>query len=690
MKILKNLVLTGLALFSGVVSSFAQDTYYKDYDWEPNPKISNVVQKDTSEKEIVILDKSSKEYFMEEVQGYNREYEYYLVHRRIKVMSDEAIEKNNKVYVPSYYESKVLKLKARLIHANGKVVEMDEDDIIEANDEKTGSTYKYFAMEGVQKGDEIEYLFYIRRNNGYFGLRGRVLYLQEELPIRHMEFDLIVPDIITLKTKSINNLPAMRTDSSVNDRVRYFVTVDNVSAFEAEEYAIKDPMKMGVVYKWGEYKPTERKNIVNYSDIAAEEFDGIMGTTGSNAKFGYNKSKSAVAKMLKALKLMPEDDEKTKVQKLEYFIKKNTSMALDFSMFGFSFELKPQPWSKRIATALDKDSTTKMYLSVDEMITLFVFSLHNMGIEYNLVFTTNRFESRFDKDFEAQCYVQECLIYLPQLKMYIDPTDLDVRGEFFNHGFYNNYGLFVIPVNTGGINTAIAKVNFIQPLSEKKTTDSLVLNCALTSDFSKLSINYRRTQRGWYAVGVQAAYDKLDKEDKASFEERFTTFLTDNPNEVNSQTIENSGTNSIGKPFISGATLEVAKFVEVAEKKYLIKLGELIGPQTELYQKKDRRLPVENPYNHLYYRRINFTVPAGYKIAPESLTKLKMDVEHKVGSDVACKFTSDYKLNGSELVVDCTEYYAKIDMPLDQFEGFRKVINAAADFNKITLVLEKQ
>lgn len=690
MKVLKNLVLSGVALFAGAVSGFAQDTYYKDYDWEPNPKISNVVQKDTSEKEIVVLDKSSKEYFLEEIQGYTREYEYYLVHRRIKVMSDEAIEKNNKVYVPSYYESKVLKLKARLIHANGKVVEMDEDDIIEANDEKTGSKYKYFAMEGVQKGDEIEYLFYIRRNNGYFGLRGRVLYLQEELPIRHMEFDLIVPDIITLKTKSINNLPAMRTDSSVNDRIRYFVTVDNVSAFEPEEYAIKDPMKMGIVYKWGEYKPTERKNIVNYSDIAAEEFDGIMGTSGDNAKYGYKKSKSAVAKLIKALKLLPEDDAKTKVQKLEYFIKKNTTKALDFSMFGFSFELKPQPWSKRIAPALDKDSTSKMYLSTSEMITLFVFSLHNMGIEYNLVFTTNRFESRFDKDFEAQCYVQECLIYFPQLKMYIDPTDLDVRGEFFNQGYYNNYGLFVVPVNTGGVNTAIAKINFIQPLSEKKTTDSLVLNCALTSDFSKLSINYRRTQRGWYAVGVQAAYDKLDKEDRASFEERFTTFLTDNPNEVTSQTIENSGANSIGKPFVSGATLEVAKFVEVAEKKYLIKLGELIGPQTELYQKKDRRLPVENPFNHLYYRRINFTIPAGYKIAAESLSKLKMDVEHKVGSDVVCKFMSDYKLNGHELVVDCTEYYAKIDLPVDQFEGFRKVINAAADFNKITIVLEKQ
>jgi hypothetical protein len=34
-------------------------------------------------------------------------------------------------------------------------------------------------------------------------------------------------------------------------------------------------------------------------------------------------------------------------------------------------------------------------------------------------------------------------------------------------------------------------------------------------------------------------------------------------------------------------------------------------------------------------------------------------------------------------------YYTAIYAPLHRYEDFRKVINAAADFNKVTLVLEK-
>jgi hypothetical protein len=53
-------------------------------------------------------------------------------------------------------------------------------------------------------------------------------------------------------------------------------------------------------------------------------------------------------------------------------------------------------------------------------------------------------------------------------------------------------------------------------------------------------------------------------------------------------------------------------------------------------------------------------------------------------------FVSEYALRGSKLSVSVHEYYAKTSYPLQQFEDFRKVINAAADFNKLTLVLEPE
>jgi hypothetical protein len=42
------------------------------------------------------------------------------------------------------------------------------------------------------------------------------------------------------------------------------------------------------------------------------------------------------------------------------------------------------------------------------------------------------------------------------------------------------------------------------------------------------------------------------------------------------------------------------------------------------------------------------------------------------------------------LEVHIEEYYKEIYAPTSRYEDFRRVVNAAADFNKITLVLEKE
>ena len=48
------------------------------------------------------------------------------------------------------------------------------------------------------------------------------------------------------------------------------------------------------------------------------------------------------------------------------------------------------------------------------------------------------------------------------------------------------------------------------------------------------------------------------------------------------------------------------------------------------------------------------------------------------------------KVTGNVLDIEVTETYHEILYPLSQFETFKKVINAAADFNKVVLVLEKK
>ncbi len=140
-------------------------------------------------------------------------------------------------------------------------------------------------------------------------------------------------------------------------------------------------------------------------------------------------------------------------------------------------------------------------------------------------------------------------------------------------------------------------------------------------------------------------------------------------------------------PFKIEGNVAVEGLIEKAGPRYLFKIGLIIGPQMEMYQEKKRKFPAENTYNHSYKRTITFNIPAGYKIA--NLKDLNMDVVAKKGTERTMEFTSSYTLSGNQLIVKVNEFYNQISIPLSEFEAFRSVINAAADFNKITLILKK-
>ena len=53
-------------------------------------------------------------------------------------------------------------------------------------------------------------------------------------------------------------------------------------------------------------------------------------------------------------------------------------------------------------------------------------------------------------------------------------------------------------------------------------------------------------------------------------------------------------------------------------------------------------------------------------------------------------FESSYEKEGQVIKIKVDEYYDMLHVPLDMYEDYRAVINSAADFNKVVLVLEKQ
>ena len=136
---------------------FAQDLTYKDYKWEQKPILHKLNKADSSKFEIILKDKLAIEYAFDDATG--NLYEYQLKHRIIRVNSNDAIEENNRVYLPLQNPNNLLITKARVIKPNGNIQELDKGNIQEATDEENKRTYKYFAFEGIELGSEIEYLY---------------------------------------------------------------------------------------------------------------------------------------------------------------------------------------------------------------------------------------------------------------------------------------------------------------------------------------------------------------------------------------------------------------------------------------------------------------------------------------------------------------------------------------------------
>ena len=133
--------------------------------WANNPKITILDSKYAKDPAVVILDKRRVEFTDE---GKDQLNEYVTLHKIIHINDDRGIESLNKIYLGISEKSDIVDIKARTILAGGKVVELDKNYIKDVQEED-GNTYKIFAMEGLEKGCDMEYFYTFKRSPSFFG-----------------------------------------------------------------------------------------------------------------------------------------------------------------------------------------------------------------------------------------------------------------------------------------------------------------------------------------------------------------------------------------------------------------------------------------------------------------------------------------------------------------------------------------
>lgn len=649
-----NLLIILLFLSSFII---AQKPYYKTYKWDYSPAY-NVNTSDSVEV-ITNKDKTVIEFYFDKNDNL---IEYELKHKIIWVNSDEQIEENNKIYLPLSETSELLVNKARVITSDGKVIELDKSKILTAENEETKRVYKYFTFEGVEKGSFVEYYYVLRKNPNYKGSR---IDLQNEHEKYNVEFDLYAPNNLVFEFKSYNDLASIQHDTTSTDKLHWTLNLDTVPALEIEAGAPYNACKQFLIYKLDKNLNSHVYDISSYAKVCENVYSYLHSNIPKSAT-------KALKKFLATSDAESHNNEEDKIRALEDYIKKNIFLvdASNNELGDISYIL-----DNKVA------SNTGLVMLYSRLFEL-------MDIKAQLVFTCDRDDLKFDKKFEADIFLKEYLFYFPKTKMYMSPTELYSRLGFPPPQLTLNYGLFLKEVSIGDYKTGVGKIRFIDPVSYDKNFDFMKIDLNFSKeDITNTTIKIEKSSGGYYAMFLQPYMHLFDEKTKKEVIETHIKYINDDIEIIDKEVLYDNAEDFGKNPFTVIANVTTDAFVEKAGNKYLFKLGELIGTQVEMYQEKERKLPLEIQFNRNYHREISFTIPEGYKIVnPDDII---IDNEYNKDGEILMKFISSYVIEGNKVVVNADEYYKIIEVSPDIFEQYRAVINSAADFNKITLILEK-
>jgi hypothetical protein len=248
--------------------------------------------------------------------------------------------------------------------------------------------------------------------------------------------------------------------------------------------------------------------------------------------------------------------------------------------------------------------------------------------------------------------------------------------------------LFIKETSLGEFKTGIGKVKYIPPSDYKETYSNLNIKVKINAAVDEVDLEINDSSFGHYAVFIQPYLSLLAESDlkdliENSLKNQMETI------EITEWKIKNSEPEALGKlPFVINTTAKNNNLIEKAGDKYLFKVGELIGPQMELYSRDERKLPLYSDYKRQYMRHIEIVLPTGYSV--KNLSDLKLfSVSEKDGKKILV-FDSHYKLEGNSVIIDIVEFYDQLYFDKDEYQKYREVVNRASDFNKVVLILEKK
>ncbi|MEN8248070.1 MAG: DUF3857 domain-containing protein [Bacteroidota bacterium] len=651
MKILIKYYITTIAL-SLLFWNPVSGQKFQSYEWNENRSFSELSEEEESYGLYYLLKKEQRQYVYD---GSGKQLVCYITnHNIIRVNNDEALDKSNQVYIPMQNALELTALKARVINKDGRVINFNNKNLKNLESDEEG--YKILAIEGAEVGSEIEYFYTRKIGSANFSTK----YLQFTYPVKSFMFSLKSPENLEYDFKVYNaNYEVAQTDTT--DQYNYYdLAINDITPLYEEDFSAYENSKIRLEFKLAYNSKYKKGRLFTWGDAGKRIYEMIYDLEGAEKK--------ALAKFMKNQDLSGEPIDA--FRKVEHYIKTN-----------FYLEEKSGDVGSEINSILknkyaSEKGFTKLYSAV----------LNHLGIKHELVLTSNRYKTAFDHEFDSWNYLDSYLIYVNETEQFLAPGENAFRLGTISDKHIGTNALFIKLENIQDFKYPVARTGFIPEQPYQNNFDNMDIDVVFSDNQESNTIEVTRSYTGYSAEYYKTGMLFLEQEKIKEMLDEVVKYLALDADIQEIEAIEeNTEYNSWHKPFAVKGRFSTSSYIESAGDVVLFKAGELIGPQSELYQEKERVTEIVNTFNRGYIRNIKITIPEGYII--KNLDDIIIKEQVFKGDRLIYNFDSNYTLNGQVLNIKIDEYYDELYYPADDFESFRKVINAAADFNKIVLVM---
>lgn len=645
-------LLIAVTLF--VNKGLAQDPQYKKYTWSATPKIHDLT---AQEKEFNYIKLKQKVIFEYVYEASGELVMYETIHDIIHFNNEKGIEEMNKIYVSMAKVLEEMDLKARTITPDGKTIMLNKSNIKKVDNLEDNGPYTIFAMEGIESGGEIEYIYTNKKSPSiYFSWK-----MQDDKIKKDINVDIFSPENLIFEAKGFNGFPEFTKDTTIADRNHIASAIAVIEALNEEKYALYEANRMRFDVQLT-YNTGKSKTRLYSWESAGLDFYSTL--------FNFSKAEQkSMDKLISKLDIEKLGSEEAKIMALELWLKTN---------IGFQEESESHPIDKMLEVKYGNEFTLQKF---------YICAAQTLKIPVETVLTCSRNKRKFDPAFPSYNNFHDYLVYFPSIGKFLSSANYSSRLGYPPADLAGQKGLFVKETVVGDLKTGVSKIKDIAYTAASFSSNNIDAKVKFTEGTFVPVIEYTQDFMGYPAYYTQPAMPYMTDTQKSQLLDELAKHAG---KESVVKKVSAKGTESkdvLVKPFIIESTVETPHLLENAGNKLLFKVGDLIGPQVELYQDKKRQLDGEIMYAHSFGRKIEIAIPAGYKV--KNPNDINIDKKYTVNGKDLSVFVSKYTLEGNTLKIDVYEDYQVLVYPKDQIEQWKAVINAAADFNKIVLILEK-